>query len=228
MKILIKPIAVILLGAYSFALGQDVYPYFSDSKKQFEFEEKRIYVKEIDEKEQVISGGAQFNMMRLIDNSAPLNIPAPVRTTYNYKYEFHILKNGKNLTEIEFLRLIGLEEEAEEILNDFSSKITLWEETPPKRVDVPDSFYGVPQILSGILIIVLTNDAHETDRPLGYITSAGLILWGIMVINYVQNTKNTFIKPPKPNLEQTLTNEQIQSLSESYNKRIYEEIKNAN
>ena len=42
MKIFIKPIAVILLGAYSFALGQDVYPYFSDSKKQFKFERFRI------------------------------------------------------------------------------------------------------------------------------------------------------------------------------------------
>ena len=42
MKILIKPIAVILLGAYSFALGQDVYPYFIDSKKQFEFEEEEV------------------------------------------------------------------------------------------------------------------------------------------------------------------------------------------
>ena len=33
---------------------------------------------------------------------------------------------------------------------------------------------------------------------------------------------------PIPTLQQTLTNEQIKSLAESYNKRIYEEIKNAN
>ncbi len=111
MKLLVKPIAILLLGAYSFALGQDVYPYFSDSKKQFKFEKKRIYIKEIDEKEQVISGGSTFNFVSLIDDSQPMTIPAPIRTTYNYTYEFNILQNGKNLTEIEFLRLIGLEEE---------------------------------------------------------------------------------------------------------------------
>ena len=140
MKILIKPIAVILLGAYSFALGQDVYPYFIDSKKQFEFEEKRIYIEEINEKNQVISGGSTFNLMALIDESQPMTIPAPVRTTYNYRYEFHILQNGRNLNEVEFLRQIGLEEEANKILNDFSNKINIWENSRTDSVRNDDYY----------------------------------------------------------------------------------------
>ena len=56
-KILIKPIAVIVLGAYSFALGQDIYPYFLDPTKQFEFESKKIYINEVNKEKMIISGG---------------------------------------------------------------------------------------------------------------------------------------------------------------------------
>ena len=226
MKILVKPIAVILLGAYSFALGQDVYPYFSDSKKQFEFEKKRIYIKEVSENEQIISGGSEFNIMRLFDDSVPLTIPAPVRTTYNYKYEFHILQNGKNLTEIEFLRLIGLNEEADKILNDFSNKIVIWENTPlvehtVYEGDATNLVFGY--ICIGMGIIAFIKNANDQSRPGGVI----FVLVGLF-LKYIGEEKIAFVKPPKPELEQTLTNEQIQSLSESYNKRVYEEIKNVN
>ena len=44
MKKLVKPIAIILLGVYSFALGQDVYPYFSDPNKQTKFEDEKVYI----------------------------------------------------------------------------------------------------------------------------------------------------------------------------------------
>jgi len=233
MKLLVKPIAILLLGAYSFALGQDVYPYFSDSKKQFKFEKKRIYIKEIDEKEQVISGGSTFNFVSLIDDSQPMTIPAPIRTTYNYKYEFHILQNGKNITEVEFLRLIGLQEEAEEILYDFSNKIAIWENTPStavyqrqkKRLGTGIGYilliFGVYHFLKPIECQRGEEDCHSTKG--GGIISVFL---GVLCIS-LSKEKIAFIKPPKPDLEQTLSNEQIKSLAESYNKKIYEEIKNS-
>ena len=225
MKILVKPIAVILLGAYSFALGQDVYPYYSDTNKQFEFENRRIYIEEINEKNQVISGGSTFNLMALIDESQPMTIPAPVRTTYYYRYEFHILQNGRNLIEVEFLRLIGLKDEANKILNDFSEKIKIWEKTPPKiDVDQLAKGYciGSCLILSPIPMIIDTGP-YRTLRLL----TGGLVA-GLGIIVLYQNKGWSLHKPPIPVLEQTLTNEQIKSLAESYNKRIYEEIKNAN
>ena len=243
MKKLVKPIAIILLGAYSFALGQDVYPYFSNSKKQFEFEKKRIYIKEVSENKQIISGGSEFNIMRLFDDSAPLTIPAPVRTTYNYKYEFHILQNGKNLTEVEFLRLIGLKEEAEEILNDFSSKIIIWEKTPSIEViqrHKDEAFTGcgyIGLIVGGLFLLNPTECYEAGSVPSGGYVEAGCnstkglgLAFGLFGLIWVSmgKEKTAFIKPSKPELEQTLSNEQIKSLSESYNKRIYEEIKNAN
>lgn len=177
MKKLIKPIAVILLGAYSFAFGQDVYPYFSDSKKQFEFEKKRIYIEEINEKNQVISGGSTFNLMALINESQPMAIPAPIRTTYYYRYEFHILQNGENLIEVEFLRQIGLEEEANKILNDFSDKIRIWENTPPQKVITYnlatgiDNYYyfkfcGSIFLLFGIHLISTSDDSEMRELVL--------------------------------------------------------------
>ena len=38
---------ILFISLYSFALAEDVYPYFSDPIKQLEFEEKRILLKMI-------------------------------------------------------------------------------------------------------------------------------------------------------------------------------------
>ena len=53
-----KYLFIILLVGVCF--GQDTYPYFSDVKKQFEFDKKRIYVKEAYEKEMYVSGGGDM------------------------------------------------------------------------------------------------------------------------------------------------------------------------
>ena len=112
MKILVKPIAVILLGAYSFALGQNVNLFFSDPVKQLKFEEKRIYINEVNEKEMRISGGAQFNYLAFLNSSQPLYLPDEIKTEYAYINEFDIIQNGRILTEIEFLEIIGLPEKS--------------------------------------------------------------------------------------------------------------------
>ena len=46
-----KIIAILFL--FTFAICQDVYPNFSDPKKQLQFERKRIYIKEVSEKEMI-------------------------------------------------------------------------------------------------------------------------------------------------------------------------------
>ena len=125
MKILVKPIAIILLGAYSFALGQDVYPYFSDSKKQLEFEKKRIFVREVYEKEMILSGGSQMNFLYLLDKNQPIVVPGDIKTSYVYSYSFEMIQNGRQLSEIALLELIGLNDEANELRNDFKSVLEL-------------------------------------------------------------------------------------------------------
>ena len=101
MKIFIKPIAVILLGAYSFALGQDVYPYYTDPKKQLKFEKERIFIKEVDEKEIVLSGGSQLNFLYLLDQNQPAIVPGDINSSYIYRYSFEMIQNEKQLSEIE-------------------------------------------------------------------------------------------------------------------------------
>jgi len=106
---------LIILFAFSFA--EDVYPHFSDPSQQFEFEEKKIYINEVDEKEMIISGGSQFNYMSLIDSHQPIIVPAPLKTNYNYTYRVEIKQNNKLLSEFDFLSVIGLNKKAEELLN---------------------------------------------------------------------------------------------------------------
>jgi len=232
MKILVKPIAILLLGAYSFALGQDVYPYFSDTKKQFEFEKKRIYIRETSEKEQIISGGSEFNIFYLFDDSQPAIVPSDILTSYRYIYTFEIIQYNNFLSEIEFLRLIGLNEEAKEIIDDYIKRINIWEKILPQKVITyhpvlgVDSykyqkFWGAIFILTGVGAVLSIGDERENeDNALRFLAAILCFAIGIGAPE-----KPKFAKPPKPVLKQTLTSEQIKSLSESYNKRIYEEIK---
>ena len=108
MRILIS----ILLLSICFS---DEYPFFSDIKKQLKFEEKRIYIEEVSERQMVVSGGAEFNFLYLLDSNQPVTIPAPVQTNYNYIYSFEIVQNGKMLSEIDMLKVVGLNDKADEL-----------------------------------------------------------------------------------------------------------------
>ena len=48
-------------------------------EKQLDFEQKRIYIKEVNQKDMIISGGSQFNWLSIIDDNQPLTIPAPIK-----------------------------------------------------------------------------------------------------------------------------------------------------
>ena len=113
------------------------------------------------------------------------------------------------------------------ILNDFSNKIVIWENTPlvehtVYEGDATNLVFGYICIGMGIIgfIVPPAND-------MSHAISVGFGLFGL-IFKFIGKEQIAFVKPPKPELEQTLTNQQIQSLSESYNKRVYEEIKNAN
>ena len=67
-------IFILFICLYSTILAQDTYPYFSDAKKQLEFEKKRIYINEVNEKEMIISGGSKDNLLRLIDENHYLKL----------------------------------------------------------------------------------------------------------------------------------------------------------
>ena len=60
-----KYFAILFIFLYTFALAQDVYPYYSNPNKQIEFEDKKIYVIEKNEKEEyyTYSGGTSYTQL---------------------------------------------------------------------------------------------------------------------------------------------------------------------
>ena len=77
-----KYLFIVLLVGVCF--GQDVYPYFSDMGKQLEFEQKKILVTLVKEKQQVISGGgSEFNWLSLMSNYEPTYKIAPIKLISN-------------------------------------------------------------------------------------------------------------------------------------------------
>ena len=61
---------ILLLLFIGIAFGQDSYSYFSDLLKQLEFEDKRLFIKEVHEKEIYINvSGDKFNYWKILDKS---------------------------------------------------------------------------------------------------------------------------------------------------------------
>ena len=95
-----------LLLFIGLAWGQDKYPYFSDMSKQLEFEQKKILVENNVDKRQVISGGgSEFNWLSLMSNYQPTYLVSPIQTDFEFVTTFSIQRNGKDISEIDFLRL---------------------------------------------------------------------------------------------------------------------------
>ena len=173
----------------------DEYPYFSDPEKQLKFEEKRIYIEEVSESQMVVSGGSEFNFLYLLDSNQPVTIPAPVQTNYNYIYSFEIVQNGKMLSEIDMLKAVGLDDKANELTIEF-------EELVKKFKNLYSEPYKVRDDALALLAL-----------------GVGLGSW---MLNDLAFTETYHTPPP---YEQKLTNKQLKSIAESYNKRVYNEIK---
>ena len=97
-----------LLLFVGLAWGQDEYPYFKDMGKQLEFERKKIIIEEGEDDQQIISGGgSQFNWWALIIEKEPIYKNAPIETSYRYRSNFSVSVNGKEISEVELMNLIG-------------------------------------------------------------------------------------------------------------------------
>jgi len=126
-----KLILLLMVGSL---FAQDVYPNFSTPKKQLQFERKRIYVKEVSEKEMIIGGGgSQFNTLALFNDLFPDYLQQPtytqqnLTTQYKYKYTFEVSQNNRILDEFEFLQTVGLEDEIDRILAPYKESLIQYE-----------------------------------------------------------------------------------------------------
>ena len=226
---------VLLVGV---VFGQDVYPYFSDMAKQLEFEKKRIIIEEGESTQQIITGGgSEFNLWSLVLDSEPEYKTAPIKTTYRYNSYSNIQRNSKDISEIEMLRVIGLDDEADRIISEFEKEILLYNESP---LDTSISNWYYYKFISYNALIIpmniwltvfalstLTESGNGIILPMtAFIVSRYLHHWNFDNLSQLAPEDYYIIEKimSKPILQQQLNTAQTKSMVEAYNRKLYSDI----
>tara|TARA_Y100000814_G_scaffold167793_1_gene122603 strand:- start:1907 stop:2584 length:678 start_codon:yes stop_codon:yes gene_type:complete len=219
-------IFILFICLYSAILAQDAYPYFSDAKKQLEFEKKRIYINEVNEKEMIISGGSKNNLLRLIDENQPPTVPADIKTTYKYKYIFEMKIDNQIISEIDLLYISGLNDEADKLKKEYDDRLATTKPTIKRTPTTSSTIVSVLKWPAGLAALALYGINSGMDSPFDGVISGALALltWigGDILSEKLKAETPRLIYPA---YEQQYSNEQLKSLSEAYNRRLYEEIK---
>jgi len=115
---------------YNSTNTQDVFPYFSDLSKQLEYEEKRIYIEEDKGQKQIVSGGGSkkeiANPWGVILNKEQadyISVSEPVTTRYEDYHIFKILQGKREISEFEFMKIIGLGGRVKEAKEQFNAEM---------------------------------------------------------------------------------------------------------
>jgi len=235
---------LIILFAFSFA--EDEYPYFSDANKQLQFEEQKI-----------ICGFVESNFYSQINIETsslivtPGTLPSTVQSSTPMLYsgkksEFEIKRNNKEISELEFLSILELNEKIDEIERVYKQKLNKYNreyavvknrnkefETELSLTSAINEDFGTQVIIWNVAalfmgIVYSLVDIMEGD-PISTV-SRGLVLYplGIVIIDISlgQFFKKEIPKkyPKYPELKPQLSQEQIFTLAESYNRNLYKQI----
>jgi len=225
---------ITLLLLVGLVWGQDVYPYFSDMGKQLEFEQNRITIIDVKETRQFISGGgSEFNWLSLISKYEPAYVVAPIKTDFYYVTKFSITKNGKVLSEIDFLNTIGLNEQADSLVLDYQKQ---FKNSKNQKSYIFNQTGYVSSKLAGPLwtigwgycVFIFGDPKNDGNLPdsdsrnwlllsiAG--TATGIWMWTTPKSRYTREV------PAVPNIQSYLSNQQVKSLSEAYNRKLYNDI----
>ena len=211
--------------------GHDQYPYFDDMSKQLEFEKKKILVENNVDKRQVISGGgSEFNWLSLMSNYQPTYLVSPIQTDFEFVTTFSIQRNGKDISEIDFLRFVGLDNQADSIVANYQEQISNFNDNENLVLDRENFVFrkgmlGGCGALFGSITLVFSNDKMNIES---FITNAtGLISLASFTAFFLTKKESFMIKDKSnyPRLESFLSNEQVESISEAYNRKLYNDIK---
>ena len=245
---------LIILFAFSFA--EDVYPNFSSPKKQFQFEKQRIYIDEVEEKEQIIEGGgSEFNIWALYNNVLPAHLQQPtlrqgnISTRYAYRYNFQITQNNKQLNEVDLLYAVGLKDEADDIIKAHERQLKKFNKKHTKKQIKKKSYK--PVYISGLLALtglsigminMETNRVSYYDEYLDeYMDRSGefyeeidmgsfFLFIGSLTYGLIKwysiYSKDT-PSPSAPVLQQTMSSKQLTAIAESYNRQVYKQIQSS-
>jgi len=212
------------------AWGQDEYPFFSDMSKQLEFERTKIIIEEGEDVQQIISGGgSQFNWWSLIAEREPIYKNAPIETSYKYHQYFDVKIDNKSISEIKMLKIMGLNNEADRILNDYRKQLEMYKQAKQDSTKNPDYWKtrnakylrNGCMIFSIFLAISNSRDA-EGVAAMGFFTLSSHINYKI---SEKQNPQFLFKrKMRKPTFRQVLSPIQTKSLVDAYNRKLYNDI----
>ena len=241
-----KYTSILFIFLYSFALAQDVYPNFSSPQKQFKFEKKRIYIDEVEEKEQIIEGGgSEFNVLALYNNVLPAHLQQPtlrqgnISTRYAYRYSFEITQNNKQLNEVDLLYAVGLKDEADDIIREHERQLKNFDKKHNKKKIKKKSY--LPVYAGGFLALtglaIYANDANESNMVLklerlqhhkgGSIFYFSLLFSAISWLKISGDNKKLTKTPSPPVLQQTMSSKQLTAIAESYNRQVYKQIQSS-
>ena len=220
-----------LLLFIGLAWGQDKYPYFSDMSKQLEFEQKKILVENNVDKRQVISGGgSEFNWLSLMSNYQPTYLVSPIQTDFEFVTTFSIQRNGKDISEIDFLRFVGLNNQADSIVANYQDQISKFNLNENLILDRDNYVFrkgmlGGCGALFGFITLVFSDDEMNIESSITNTT--GLISLASFTGFYLTKKESFMIEDKNnyPRLESFLSNEQVESISEAYNRKLYNDIK---
>jgi len=222
---------ITLLLFIGLAWGQDVYPYFSDMGKQLEFEQKKIVVNLSKESRQIIGGGGQteFNWLSLISKYEPTYLVAPITTEFEYVTNFLVTRNGKAISEIDFLNVVGLRSQADGIIADFNRQLKNYE----NNIDIyfDERGYNTRRgfcFITGVMLVTvaisfLSEDGYEDAAFIPGGLSIALIIGGFTTkkSKYMKKQKKSY-----PTIKSFLTNQQVKSIAEAYNRKLYNGLLN--
>jgi hypothetical protein len=219
-----KYLFIVLLVGVCF--GQDTYPYFSDMGKQLEFEQKKILVTLEKEKQQVISGGgSEFNWLSLMSNYEPTYKIAPIKTDFKYVTLFNIKRNGKNISEIDFLNFVGLNEQADSLISSINRQIA--NINNPKNLVFDNRSYGLDRaFINGIGVMGIAGYLGFRSSPDSEeIAFLPALISAFFFHKSMRLEKSKYmIRGQLPTIKSYLTKEQVKSISEAYNRKLYSEI----
>ena len=228
-----KYLFIVLLFSYVF--GQDTYPYFSDMPKQLEFEKNRIIIEEVERTQQIITGGeSKFNPWSLLvlpikkspNNTLVVSMlkNAPIETHYEYLSFFTIQRDGKDISEIEMLRVIGLNQEADIIIKKFENVLKEYNAIKPDTT-IDAKYYKKKNWAFWLLLAspFAIESGKNDDAP--EVVIAGYLAIINYVVNIFDKKSNYYIiKKSTPVLQQQLNATQTKSMAEAYNRKLYSEI----
>ena len=227
---------LIILFAFSFA--EDIYPNFSSPKKQFKFEKERIYIDEVEEKEQIIEGGgSEFNVWALYNNVLPDYLQQPtlrqgnISTRYTYRYNFEITQNNKQLNEVDLLYAVGLKDEADEIIKSHERELKNFNKKHTKKQIKKMSYMPVYIATISSIIFGRINDIKNkpNDPPDIYLVfCVASLTYGVVKWYTIFRNNQEFIEAPSaPILQQTMSSKQLTAIAESYNRQVYKQIQSS-